>query len=397
MIDPDGQISRLLPISPELQEVVDNLDKSFRKVFGRAPRGDDPMMLAKYLHSPDDIAREAVNAMEKTGIHPAAIYAYKKTGLMPIKGREDLVPSADLDEWNAAADEYEALPASARKPSVGQRTLNRLVDELPSLIIALGYFMEYTKPPNEPDKRYSDLVAVDHYVLFACLRATRTLRSLTTLLEERRSFDALALARTLYEIYLHLRFIEAQPAHLRDLVDAPLGVVAGTHEYGDHKGRKVIRHKITGERFHPSFSRFKMSRCSGLAADENLHDMVYEHLSSFIHPSFFSMLHQGGDDPEADQLSETDPVEPAFCTILFTLMILDAAATIPSATAEVRADIENVVSRVKRRALALMKLFEKVSDDPFPFNVFTERLKELGRRSTPRWPTVTPNSPSIKR
>ena len=49
-----------------------------------------------------------VEDMKKAGIDPAIIYAYEKTGRLVTEQNQKLLSDADLDEWNAAIEEYEA-------------------------------------------------------------------------------------------------------------------------------------------------------------------------------------------------------------------------------------------------------------------------------------------------
>jgi hypothetical protein len=46
----------------------------------------------------------------KAGMDPAFIYAFEKTdGLLVTEANQHLISEADLDAWQAALDEYEAL------------------------------------------------------------------------------------------------------------------------------------------------------------------------------------------------------------------------------------------------------------------------------------------------
>ena len=49
-----------------------------------------------------------VEDMKAAGIDPAIIYAYEKTGRLVTEDNQQLLSDADLDEWDAAIDEYEA-------------------------------------------------------------------------------------------------------------------------------------------------------------------------------------------------------------------------------------------------------------------------------------------------
>ena len=54
----------------------------------------------------EHLEAEMVEMMKKTGAHPAAIYAFEKTGLLVTEGNRDKFTDADLAEWDAAVEEY---------------------------------------------------------------------------------------------------------------------------------------------------------------------------------------------------------------------------------------------------------------------------------------------------
>ena len=46
--------------------------------------------------------------MKAAGVDPAFVYAFEKTGLLVTEENQHLIPDADLAEWDAAIEEYEA-------------------------------------------------------------------------------------------------------------------------------------------------------------------------------------------------------------------------------------------------------------------------------------------------
>jgi hypothetical protein len=57
---------------------------------------------------PEELRSQAVEIMQRAGIDPALIYAYRKTGLMVTEDNKSLLSERDLAEWNAAIDEYDS-------------------------------------------------------------------------------------------------------------------------------------------------------------------------------------------------------------------------------------------------------------------------------------------------
>jgi len=382
VVDEEGEVWKQIPVSRELDEVNEALIAGFRKVFGREPVGDDPLMLAKYLYSPDDISRETVNAMRRAGMDPAQIHAYEKTGRILTEQNVAFLSDGELAEWDAALDEYRSGSVQKARQSANQRLYAGLMLELPNLIIVLGYLLDRASPSRVLTAGGSALVSVDQYVFLCGLRAVRTLRSICALLEDHRTSGALALSRSLFELYLHIVFVKAFPVHLIDLVDAQLGLMTGTHAFALRTNGEVDRRTIvetaTGRRFRAGFSHFRMSRASGRKADEPLFDLLYPHLSSFIHPSFFNLVPQPRDTDEVDDLSEDDPGEAAFYSILFGVMVLDEVRSLGCIDARLKKDVGFALGRVRRKGLKLLRLFRSVSEDKGGyFKALRERLQEV--------------------
>src|SRR5262245_18469411 len=96
----DGTISRVVHLHLDLVEELKRTQARFKKIFGRPPGKDDPVFLGNYFESEEDTADITIAAMEKVGMNPALIYAYRKTGLMVTSDNHKIFPNKLLDEWN---------------------------------------------------------------------------------------------------------------------------------------------------------------------------------------------------------------------------------------------------------------------------------------------------------
>ena len=102
----DGTIGREVEMTEELRDVTNALMESFELRHGRKPEPTDKL----FDGAPplEHIEHFTVEAMKKTGIDPALIYAYEKTSLLLNEQNERFVPESDVAEWEAAIDEYES-------------------------------------------------------------------------------------------------------------------------------------------------------------------------------------------------------------------------------------------------------------------------------------------------
>src|SRR5262245_26659335 len=78
--DEDGNVSRSMPMSPEVKEALEQLRQSFIAKHGREPSPDD--LLFPDLPHPEHLEAMMVEDMKAAGLDPAFIYAFEKTGLL---------------------------------------------------------------------------------------------------------------------------------------------------------------------------------------------------------------------------------------------------------------------------------------------------------------------------
>ena len=104
--DDDGNIAKSMPISPELADALEQLRQQFIEQHGREP-GPDDLVFPDMSHG-EVIEHMMVEGMKQAGFDPAIIYAFEKTGLLVTEENRDLLPDKDLQEWQAAVEEYQA-------------------------------------------------------------------------------------------------------------------------------------------------------------------------------------------------------------------------------------------------------------------------------------------------
>jgi hypothetical protein len=103
--DEHGTIHKSIPISQDMAQILREQRQKFIDKFGREPGTNDNVFFD--MPHPEHIEHEMVQAMKKAGIDPAIIYAYEKTGRLVAEDNQNLLSDADLDEWQAAIEEYE--------------------------------------------------------------------------------------------------------------------------------------------------------------------------------------------------------------------------------------------------------------------------------------------------
>lgn len=103
---------RSIPLNDETAALFEQQLARFREKFGREPAPGDPVLFDPDAGEPrpmDPAALETamVEAMEQAGIDPAKIYAFRRTGRIVTEDNVRVLSQQDLDEWQAAIEEYE--------------------------------------------------------------------------------------------------------------------------------------------------------------------------------------------------------------------------------------------------------------------------------------------------
>jgi hypothetical protein len=109
--DDQGNVFKSIPMSEEMTDIFQEQRRKFIEKHGREP-GPNDQIFSDMPH-PEHLEHRMVEDMKAAGIDPAIIYAYEKTGRLVTEENQNLLSDADLDEWDAAIEEYEA---KHRKP-----------------------------------------------------------------------------------------------------------------------------------------------------------------------------------------------------------------------------------------------------------------------------------------
>ncbi len=105
---------RTVQLDPTQRELLERQREAFRAKFGRDPGPEDPVFFDPKADQPrplddESLVTTVVEAMKAAGIDPAKIHAYRRTGMLVTSENLGQWSAEDLDEWQAALDEYSAL------------------------------------------------------------------------------------------------------------------------------------------------------------------------------------------------------------------------------------------------------------------------------------------------
>ncbi len=115
-VDDDGNVSKGLPLHPEIRALFDKEAEEFRKEHGRDPYPDE--LIFRDLGHPEHVEARFVDKMKEIGIDPALIYAFEKTGRIVIEGNKNRLSDIELREWDEAVEEYHRRIAQGDTPDI---------------------------------------------------------------------------------------------------------------------------------------------------------------------------------------------------------------------------------------------------------------------------------------
>ncbi|WP_185814163.1 DUF5677 domain-containing protein [Xanthomonas sp. SS] len=384
MIDDDGYVHKQIPLSEEALQVLEETKVAYQYIFERAPHSDDPIFLGKYLYSDEDIKREAVEALRKAEMPPQFIHAYQRTGgLLLSESNEGFATTVDLEEWNAAIEEYFFLKKNPPAKNQFDLIWADFKKELESCIMCLGYVLENgVHDVGLKTASSSHLFTVDDYVLLCATKSIKTLRAVRLLLKEQIGADCLPLARHIYENYLHIVYSVERPEMLEHLLDAVIGLKLGTHGYarnnkGDIDTRKIIRN-ADGAMFVGHISHYKMAVASRYAVDLELFDCLYKFLSDYTHPSFMSLQLVLDDVGRLNPLENELQIEALLFSVCFSAMVLDEMRHLQCLSSEVKKDLQVVTRRIGHKASQLLSHYIDPEEQLPHMVLFRKRVEILG-------------------
>ncbi len=307
-----------------------------------------------------------LDILTQINVSPDIIYAYRKTQRLVTEQNINKLTDLELKEWQDAIDEYNHLIKN-------NNDKNKLLMNLTESIIAIEQKLEKLllifsliifrcgEVDFNVDNIRQDL-KIEDYILFCITKTFKTLKSIINLIHRELIEDALILLRTIYESYLNIIFILHKPQKLNDLI-AQAGLMMGTHEYALNKkgkeDRRIIKDKVSGAEFDGTISTYQKVLNSDFQEDIDIHNFMYEYLSSFTHPSIFTIENYFVGN-KFNPSKPNDTYEIVMLCIFISAIILDELQYIVSFDEVSRQDIKKFIMEIKP---LLIKLFNDLIDN----------------------------------
>jgi len=115
--DEKGDIFKSIPMSDEMEEILEEQKRKFIEKHGREPGPKDKLFFD--MPPLEHVEHFMVEGMKQAGIDPAIIYAFEKTGLLVTEANEHLISTGDRKVWEDAVREYRAKQEDASEDDEG--------------------------------------------------------------------------------------------------------------------------------------------------------------------------------------------------------------------------------------------------------------------------------------
>ncbi len=106
LVDEEGTITRTMPLHPEVAALIPELERDFQERHGRPMGPDDLLFGPEHRDQLLEFQAKMVRAMHEDGVAPSLIYAFEKTGILLTDENRHMMPTSQVEEFEAAVEEY---------------------------------------------------------------------------------------------------------------------------------------------------------------------------------------------------------------------------------------------------------------------------------------------------
>ena len=309
----------MIPITSEIQEILDRENDRFKAIMGRNISEDDPIMPSALDMSESEYKRHVSEMLNEIGVDPRIIYAFNKLSFCLVEG-EEMYSDEQIEQWNDAIEEYEDLEITgidieSQKVNSAIEKMYKTFDKLQFL-----YALIIRKYSNNSDS--IDLILEpkpSDYILFCLTKNLKSIKAIKLLSVNDFPEDALNIARTNFENYAEIVYSKYDGESLIKKLKAENGILKGTHE----RNSKKIVNKTDGQivflksnfekiNLHPEFKD----------TDSKIYNLVYSLLSSYAHPDIKTAIKYIDTDYGFTHLKESSNLDPLIIVLIINFMII---------------------------------------------------------------------------
>lgn len=362
--DTNGDSYQETPMNQETREALESAIKRASLIFDRELEPDDPIFPERFLLSEADVEDDVLGFLEMVNAPPEIVYAYSKTGWLILDNSNPLIRDGALLEWNRAIAEYHTK--SQEVNSAGGLEQEELEIEIWRLPFIWGRLILC----GDGKRAWKALDAESNtrriVVLYYSTRGLKTLRAANVLIGENFHEDALNLARSVYECFLHILLAIDDLEELVNVHYARFMLAKGEFSYSTTRKGSIDRGKIidpkTGRVYRCHLSGRRLASLSPFPEDPILYEAIYSHLSGFEHPDLSATFHCYYGDVGFDHRLRNLDWHSRIMLLLVGMITLDATLQIGEIQQQARRD---VVRFLRRTSIKLLRYLESTTQSDF--------------------------------
>lgn len=342
-----------IAMTDELKELLIKQDIQFHSIFGREPRGDEPVIFQQLASLYENSWRPIAKIMYENGMNPEQIYAVMKTNRMVTEMNSQNLSESDIQEWNDAIGEFEVLSETVEEKKL--LGLYDYFDEKETILEQLAYHIGLCIFVHSNNKSNINIgLDISDYLIFCATKSVKSIQAVKALLHIGFVEDSLSIIRSLYETYLQLIYYSKNTDELKKYIEIQVGLKNGEYSYFiDKKGneqRNYVINLSTGEKLKNFLTNYEMVTSSPYTEDIELFDYFYNRLSRYVHPNY-SILTKYLYNKKFTPTIINDKEEATLYALIFGILIFDISI-ISFQLDDIRlCEMKNYIQRLKSSVL----------------------------------------------
>lgn len=293
----DGSLVRLIEMTDEAGEALEQAKALFQEYYGRDPEQDEYVFGFLPVYN-DRFRIDMVRAMQKMKLPEDRIYAYYKTdGILPSSENLNQYSEKDLEEFEARCREYrEATEGELQNPASILQYVKYANEYLED---QLGYVTEaliaclnnFIRRHSKELKIYEfEMKSELDYCMFSALKTIKTMESINMLQEDNLPECIYALGRGIFENYMFLCAVNQEEGFFQKKLFPRVdeeNYRFGVRQDGSVNYRQII-HKKTGKKQPGEVKNSDLLEYLPYSEDREIFQVFYSKACQYVHVDVLS-------------------------------------------------------------------------------------------------------------
>lgn len=361
-IDKNGKYSLQVPYSPKLQESLTDSRKRFKKIFGRAPRNNEPIIFEKFrIGEETHFFDKALRAANSAGVDEALIYAWRKTEVIISEETLHLFTKEEKEEWGDAIAEYEEILDSGVNPLYIFTYLDS--EEFESFLEMESVLKEIISVADLSLDKITNKINITSQkdknlpILLSYNSVLHAIYTISNIIQERYSDDCLSIGRGIFEQYLRCKTLRVGTLDPEAILCASLAS-QGILEYARKKSGKIDYSRVInldGSHVDVSLTYSSLAQKTGEPEDYIFYNIIYKNLSYYVHRDLSQKLINSLTKGRLQLTAEDDEIAGVYTISIIVFMFFEEILKNEWVPALARKDLTYKISQLEYNLSVISK------------------------------------------